>query len=88
MMRLLEMSEEGDYLNPNDRNEVHALFRDGGEPEDSEEMAFGQKSGKSKKLGKRAREAKRRRMIADLREQARQVRGRGLFVDCGLRVPS
>ena len=43
LARLLEISEEGDYLNVHDRSEVHAIFRDEGQPADSEEIAFGHK---------------------------------------------
>ena len=47
LARLLDISEEGDYLNVHDRSEVHAIFRDDGEPADSEEIAVGHKSAKS-----------------------------------------
>lgn len=55
LMEMLDMSQEDDYLNPNDRSEIHALFRTDGEAEDSEQMAFGEVGQKNKKPGKRAR---------------------------------
>ena len=72
LAKLMDISEDAEYLNPHDRSEVHAIFRDDGDPADSEEIAFGHKSSKSKKPGKRLREKKRRRALDTLMADAKE----------------